>query len=113
MPYVDFISGEDRVSLWYITNTNTCNASSFDPLKPTIILLHPLFLDSTWLNTQMEDPRLNKSYNMIALDLRACGKSNSSLTGAHDCWVNAADLAFFHRVSIHNLFMWGWPLNLA
>lgn len=98
MPFVDFVSSDDRVSLWYITNTLQGTVSEFDPRKPTIIMLHPIFLDSTWLNTQMEDPRLNDKFNIIAFDMRSCGRSYCKPSGAHDTWVDAADLAFAHLV---------------
>ncbi len=99
MPFVDFVSRDDRVSLWYITNTPYYTVGSFDPEKPTIIMLHPLFLDSSWLGSHIEDPRLSGKYNIVAFDMRACGKSSSRSTGAHDSWVDAADLAFAHLVS--------------
>ncbi|KLO05011.1 alpha/beta-hydrolase [Schizopora paradoxa] len=97
MPFVDFVSRDDRVSLWYITNTPYYTVGSFDPEKPTIIMLPPLFLDSSWLGSHMEDPRLSGKYNIVAFDMRVCGKSDSRPSGAHDSWVDAADLAFAHQ----------------
>ncbi|KAH8118544.1 alpha/beta-hydrolase [Phellopilus nigrolimitatus] len=94
MPYIDFVSKEDRVSLWYITNTRMGGIGDFDPARPVVVMLHPLFLDVTWLTTQFEDPRLSRRYNIIAFDMRSCGKSSSRPSGAHDTWVDAADLAF-------------------
>ncbi|EGO27201.1 hypothetical protein SERLADRAFT_381587, partial [Serpula lacrymans var. lacrymans S7.9] len=52
MPYVDIPSRDDYVSIWYTTNSVYGNVGSFDPDKPTAIILHPLFLDSTWLEHQ-------------------------------------------------------------
>ncbi|KAH9002261.1 alpha/beta-hydrolase [Lactarius hatsudake] len=94
MPYVDIAQGSDFASLWYITNSPTGHVSSFDRAKPTIILLHPFFLDSTWLDTQFGDPRLNEGYNMIAFDQRAAGRTLSRPNGKQDSWTDAADLAF-------------------
>ncbi|PAV21086.1 alpha beta-hydrolase [Pyrrhoderma noxium] len=94
MPYIDFVSKEDRVSLWYTTNTHQGGTSDFDPDKPVVVILHPLFLDSTWLTHQMEDPRLSSRFNLLAFDMRCSGRSNSRPSGAHDAWVDAADLAF-------------------
>ncbi|KAI9467164.1 alpha/beta-hydrolase [Lactarius psammicola] len=94
MPYVDIAQGSDFASLWYITNSPTGHVSSFDPDKATIILLHPFFLDSTWLDTQFGDPRLNEDYNLIAFDQRAAGKTLSRPNGKQDSWTDAADLAF-------------------
>lgn len=119
MPYIDFVSKDDRVSLWYITNSRTGNVSDFDPEKPTVVMyapfltpfsfsvpnlaeilfwgnarMHPLFLDSSWLTNQFEDARLSSRYNLMAFDMRCAGRSSSRPNGAHDTWVDAADLAF-------------------
>jgi hypothetical protein len=94
MPYVDIAQGNDFASLWYITNSPTGHVSSFDPDKPTVILLHPFFLDSTWLDTQFGDPRLTQDYNLIAFDQRAAGRTLSRPNGKQDSWTDAADLAF-------------------
>ncbi|KAI0005158.1 alpha/beta-hydrolase [Russula compacta] len=94
MPYVDIAQGNDFASLWYITNSPTGHVSSFDPDKPTIILLHPFFLDSRWLDAQFGDPRLDEDYNLIAFDQRAAGRTLSRPNGKQDSWTDAADLAF-------------------
>ena len=94
MPYVDIAQGNDFASLWYITNSPTGHVSSFDPEKPTVILLHPFFLDSTWLDSQFCDPRLSEDYNLIAFDQRAAGRTLSRPNGKQDSWTDAADLAF-------------------
>jgi len=94
MPYVDIAQGNDFASLWYITNSPTGHVSSFDPDKPTVILLHPFFLNSTWLDSQFGDPRLNEDYNLIAFDQRAAGRTLSRPNGKQDSWTDAADLAF-------------------
>lgn len=96
MPYVDI---PDHVSLWYTTNCFTANVGGFDPVKPSIMMLHPNFMDSSWLSNQFHDPRLDDHYNLIAFDLRACGKSKCPSSDLHDSWVDAADLAFAHQVS--------------
>ena len=97
MPYVDLVSGDDYASIWYDTNAPNGNVGGFDPNKPTIVMLHPLFLDSTWLYPQMDDHRLNSQFNIIVFDTRSTGKSISRPTGKYDLWVTAADLAFcFH-----------------
>ncbi|KAN0126704.1 Alpha/Beta hydrolase fold [Russula decolorans] len=94
MPYVDIAQGNDYASLWYITNSPTGHVGSFDPDKPTVILLHPFFLDSTWVDSQFRDPRLNEDYNLIAFDQRAAGRTLSRPNGRQDSWTDAADLAF-------------------
>lgn len=94
MPYVDLHSAADYASIYYTTNATHCNVSGFDPAKPTIVILHPVFLDSTWLDLQLGDSRFNKNYNLIAFDMRSCGKSYCRPSGRHDSWIEAADLAF-------------------
>lgn len=94
MPYVDIAQGNDFASLWYITNSPTGHVSGFDPDKPTIILLHPFFLDSRWLDAQFGDPRMDEDYNLIAFDQRAAGRTLSRPNGKQDSWTDAADLAF-------------------
>lgn len=93
MPYIDIPSRDDYVSIWYITNSDYGNVGSFDPERPTCILLHPLFLDSSWLIRHFDDPRLSKEYNLIAFDQRTCGRSRCRPSQWHDSYVDAADLA--------------------
>ncbi|EJD01480.1 alpha/beta-hydrolase [Fomitiporia mediterranea MF3/22] len=93
MPYIDFVAKDDRLSLWYTTNTRNGAVGDFDPEKPVVVMLHPLFLDSTWLINQFEDPRLTERYNLLAVDLRCSGRSHARPSPAHDTWVDAADLA--------------------
>lgn len=98
MPYVDLHCDDDYASIFYMTNAPRRNVGGFDAAKPSIIILHPLFLDSSWLDEQFEDPRLTSHYNLIAFDMRTCGKSTCRPSGRHDSWVEAADLAFCHQV---------------
>jgi len=99
MPYIDLMSADDYASIWYTTNSRFGNVGSFDPEKPTIVMLHPMFLDSTWLDSQFGDPRLDSGFNLIAFDMRVCGRSTCRPSGLHDSWVEAADLAFIYHVS--------------
>ncbi|KAI0260959.1 alpha/beta-hydrolase [Gloeopeniophorella convolvens] len=95
MPYVDLPTNyDDYASLWYITNSPTGTVGGFDCAKATVVLLHPLLLDSAWLSAQFEDPRLSNSYNLIAFDARHAGQTMSQLSGKQDGWTDAADLAF-------------------
>ncbi|KIL00458.1 hypothetical protein PAXRUDRAFT_129813 [Paxillus rubicundulus Ve08.2h10] len=93
MPYIDIPSRDDYVSIWYITNSGYGNVGSFDPDKPTVVILHPLFLDSSWLIKHFDDPRLSSEYNLIAPDQRTMGRSRCRPSPLHDCYVDAADLA--------------------
>ncbi|KAF4574927.1 hypothetical protein EYR36_006279 [Pleurotus pulmonarius] len=100
MPYVDLYSSDDYAALWYTTNTPYNNVGGFDPSKPSIMILHPMFLCSKWLDNQFGDFRLDYGYNLIAFDMRVAGKSVCRPSGKHDSWVDAADLAFAAR-SLH------------
>jgi pimeloyl-ACP methyl ester carboxylesterase len=102
MPYVDLPNAhDDYVSLWYFTNSATGTVGGFDPAKPTVLLLHPQFLDSSWLSAQFEDPRLSRNYNLIAFDARHSGQTMSRLNGKQDSWTDAADVAFALEVRTH------------
>ncbi|RPD62035.1 alpha/beta-hydrolase, partial [Lentinus tigrinus ALCF2SS1-7] len=98
MPYVDLVSSDDYAAISYATNAPAGTVGGFDPEKPTLVILHPLFLDSTWTHPQFDDPRLNGNFNIIVFDTRTTGKSLYRPTGRHDLWVAAADLAhcFYH-----------------
>lgn len=93
MPFVQLPSHDDYVSIWYITNSAYGNVGSFDPEKPTVVVLHPLFLDSSWLTKHFDDPRLSSEYNLIAFDQRTQGRSRCRPSALHDVSVDAADLA--------------------
>ena len=99
MPYVDLISGDVYASIWYTTNSPAMTVSGFDPNKPTLVMLHPYFLDSGWTHPQLDDHRLNANFNIIVFDTRTTGKSLFRPTGRYDLWVTAADLAHCFYVS--------------
>lgn len=101
MPYVDLVSSDDYASIWYQTNSPGGNVSGFDPEKPTLVMLHPLFLDASWCHPQLDDPRLHANYNIIVFDTRNTGKSLFRPSGRQDLWVTAADLAHCFYVSSH------------
>jgi hypothetical protein len=112
MPYVDIHSTDDYASIYYFTNSPGGNVSGFDPAKPTIIMLPPAFLDSTWLDNQFGDPRLNESFNLISFDMRVSGRSTSRPSERHDSWVEAADLALCHQVRCTNHARRGFVRNI-
>ena len=102
MPYVDLLHPSDAVSIWYTSSSRLGTVNSLHPEKPTIVILHPLYLNSSWLWAQMDDPRLNSSYNIIAFDTRTSGKSMSAPSGMYDTWVQAADLALCFQVRMYS-----------
>jgi pimeloyl-ACP methyl ester carboxylesterase len=112
MPFVDLPNAhDDYASLWYITNSPTGTVGSFDPARATIVLLHPMFLDSVWLTAQFEDPRLTSEYNLIAFDARHAGRTTSRLNAAQDGWTDAADLAFaLQALCIPRAHVWACEL---
>lgn len=99
MPWLDLVSRSDWCSIWYISNGPTGQTSSFDGAKPTVLLMHPDYLDTTWLRAQLDDARLSEGYNLVAMDTRCHGRTKSTPSGRHDIWVEAADVAFFCHVS--------------
>ncbi|KAH8105492.1 Alpha/Beta hydrolase protein [Cristinia sonorae] len=98
MPFVDLVAKDDFASLWYSTNTACRNVGGFDPTRPTIVMLHPLHVDSTWLYPQLDDPRLTNKFNIITFDTRITGASVCRFSGMYDLYVAAADIAhaFYH-----------------
>ncbi|KAF8527486.1 Alpha/Beta hydrolase protein [Hysterangium stoloniferum] len=82
------------IALFYITNTPNDNVALFDTQKPTILLMHPVSLDVTWLRGQFKEPRLTNMYNMIAFDQRNSGRTKSTYSARRDSYVDAADVAF-------------------
>lgn len=97
MPFVDLFSSDDYASIFYRTSSPYGNVSGFDADKPTILILHPMFLDTAWLDCQFGDPRLYMHYNLIAFDMRSVGGSTCRPSGRHDSWVDAADIALCHQ----------------
>jgi len=100
MPYIDLLHPSDAVSIWYTSSSRLGTVNSLRPDKPIIVMLHPLYLNSSWLWNQMDDPRLNSAYNIIAFDTRTSGKSMSVPSGMYDTWVQAADLALCFQVGL-------------
>ncbi|KAJ3566960.1 hypothetical protein NP233_g6666 [Leucocoprinus birnbaumii] len=96
MPFVDLHSTDDFASIYYQTNSQFGNVGGFDPEKPTVLILHPMFFDTQWLDYHWGDPRLYKNFNLIALDMRCSGKTVCRSSPRHDTWVEAADVALCH-----------------
>ena len=38
MPFIDFVARDDRVSLWYQTNSSLGGVGDFDPEKPVVLM---------------------------------------------------------------------------
>jgi len=117
MPYIDLVHSDDCASIWYETNTHLGNVNSFDQNKPTLVMLHPMFLSSPWFRYQMDDFRLMSTFNMIAFDTRTSGKSISKPSPLYDTSVQAADLAYclqyLHLSAVHVLAAETLSVNCA
>ena len=98
MPYIDLFHPSDVVSIWYTSSSQLGTVNSLPPNKSTIVTLHLLYLNSSRLWGQMNDPRLNSAFNIVAFDTRTSGKSMSTLSEVYNTWVQAADLALHFQV---------------
>lgn len=82
-----------ELELYYICNAPSNDPLLFDHSRPTIVFLHGLYVDSSWLRYHFRDHRLADHYNLIGFDARACGLTKSSILPSRDSWVDASDLA--------------------
>ncbi|KDQ13125.1 hypothetical protein BOTBODRAFT_33737 [Botryobasidium botryosum FD-172 SS1] len=98
MPYLE-LPGQD-VTLWYRTNVPGDNIAGWDHARPTVLLLHPPFLDSDLgLDPQFADPRLHRAFNLVAFDQFTSGRTRNPLHLARDTWVDAA----LHALALETL----------
>ncbi len=91
MPYLDL--PRDKITIWYTTNLKNDNVANLDRSKPTILILHGMFLNTRFLAPQFTDPRLHDSFNMIAYDALSCGRTKNPVSPSHDLWCDAALIA--------------------
>lgn len=89
---------DDWISIWYYTNSHNGWTTAFDKNKPTAVLMHPPFLDSTWMRFQASDPLIQDHYNILAYDMRCSGCTKNQPSGRHDLWTDTADLAMLLQV---------------
>lgn len=87
------VSISHELELNYICNAPSNDPLRFDHSRPTIVLLHGCWVDSSWLKYHFNDPRLVDHYNLIGFDARACGQTKSPILPSRDSWVDASDLA--------------------
>ncbi|KWU45744.1 alpha/beta-hydrolase [Rhodotorula sp. JG-1b] len=87
MPHVQ-LPGEVR--LYYEFRSAASDLG--DSTKPSVILLAPCFLDSTFLEPYVE--ALRKDYAVTTVELRGQGRTIGGASPNYDYWVAAADLAF-------------------
>ncbi|KAG8907819.1 hypothetical protein FRB99_001992 [Tulasnella sp. 403] len=91
MPFLDL--PKDKISIWYTTNLKGDSIANLDRSKPTILILHGMFLNTRFLAPQFNDPRLNDNFNLIAYDSLSCGKTKNPVSPSHDLWCDAALIA--------------------
>lgn len=88
MPFLDL--SKDKISIWYITNLKNDNIANLDRSKPTILMIHGMFLNTRFLAPQFNDPRLSDNFNLVAYDMLSCGKTKNPVMPQHDLWCDAA-----------------------
>ncbi|KEI37783.1 uncharacterized protein L969DRAFT_601776 [Mixia osmundae IAM 14324] len=112
MPYLDL--PEQGVSFWYRlygqSDTLADKDAAIDPLKPTVLFVHPTFLGLNFFESVFRDRQMRDNLNIVLLDLRLHGRTRSEVDARHDLFVTAADLAHFmaeldvpcaHVVGVH------------
>lgn len=98
MPYVEI--PQDDVSLYWRSNLPNDDLSYIrsNP-KPVILLLHPLFMCTDFLDAQFTDPLLVENFHLIAFDSVSYGHTKNprymSQVVHHDAWVEGAIIARF------------------
>lgn len=89
MPFVEVSSG---VRLHY--EVTYCEGDAQQAaLRPWLMIIHPLLMDSSYLKTLINEPILHKSFNRIAFDARHHGRSQCPPSKAIDLYTLAADFA--------------------
>ncbi|KAJ7663440.1 alpha/beta-hydrolase [Mycena rosella] len=75
MPHILITSAGGPLSVCYTISTPTAtSAKAIDPVLPTVLLLHPVYLGQIALHHQFADAHLRR-FNLVALDLRGHGNS--------------------------------------
>ncbi|KAF8527054.1 alpha/beta-hydrolase [Gautieria morchelliformis] len=76
MPLFDAPSG---ARIHYMVPSSPDHSETIDPSKPTVVLLHPVFLDSHFFAKQYGDARLARGYNLASLDHHYHGQTEAEL----------------------------------
>lgn len=88
MPHVQV---SPATTLYY--EINPCTQNPTLPETPWLLIIHPLFQDSSCITNLSEDPILRENFNVIVFDDRYHGRSESAPSVSFDCYTQAADLA--------------------
>lgn len=82
-----------------------------DSTKPSVILLAPCFLDSTFLEPYVD--ALREDYAVTTVELRGQGRTTGGASPNYDYWVGAADLGTSGARLTHcsGVSTWAIPLT--
>ncbi|KAL0577499.1 hypothetical protein V5O48_004485 [Marasmius crinis-equi] len=96
MPSVNVETRSGRVKFnYYISTPEETFAKTIDPNLPTILFIHPGYIDSISFHSQFRDPRLRR-FNLVAIDLRSHGYTTGAPVKSPYSTIEAAeDIAKF------------------
>jgi len=99
-----FIQVADDVNLYHEIRLSTHHHHQ-QPLQknvPWLLILHPLFLDISFLYPYLNPPSpLLDRFNIILIDFRSHGRTHAKVSPSCDLWTLAADLAFaLHKLNL-------------
>ncbi|WAR58292.1 hypothetical protein PtB15_5B526 [Puccinia triticina] len=96
MPFVN-VAGD--VNLFYEIKPTT---SALQATTPWLLILHPQFLDISFVYPYVDGPgQLLERFNIILIDFRSHGRTQAKVSPSCDLWTLAADLAFaLHKLNL-------------
>ncbi|POW23462.1 hypothetical protein PSHT_00191 [Puccinia striiformis] len=88
------------VNLFY--EIKSISSSPHPATTPWLVILHPLFLDISFVYPYVNGPgQLLERFNIILIDFRSHGRTQAKVSPSCDLWTLAADLAFaLHKLSL-------------
>ncbi|PLW28936.1 hypothetical protein PCANC_26669 [Puccinia coronata f. sp. avenae] len=94
-----FISVASDVNLFYEIHLSS---SPQQATRPWLLILHPLFLDISFVYSYVNGPgQLLERFNIILIDFRSHGRTEAKASPSCDLWTLTADLAFaLHKLNL-------------
>ncbi|BGP20104.1 hypothetical protein JCM10213_002645 [Rhodosporidiobolus nylandii] len=89
--YYEQFPSAPSASLASLSLDSTSGSTSSAPKKPSLLLLAPSFLNSTFLAPYVD--AFTGEYEVTTLEMRSNGRSRNSASPTYDYWVAAADVA--------------------
>ncbi|KAI7959967.1 hypothetical protein MJO29_005035 [Puccinia striiformis f. sp. tritici] len=88
------------VNLFY--EIKPISSSPHPATTPWLVILHPLFLDISFVYPYVNGPgQLLERFNIILIDFRSHGRTRAKVSPSCDLWTLAADLAFaLHKLRL-------------